>query len=438
MTGIEIFLGVVLGLVVNETTELSPWLARLFVGWSARLQYNGTAQAEIRAEELKALINVRPGKLSKLVTGLGFVSSALLFRLRRLIRPETTAAGDPVSELPIGPRRVLPLEDEPTAMVAQYLFPTERYRGEWRRHWISLVKSAGIVLTYGVLGVWAVRVRIKPQYVDDLTVWVVVITVLLLLWQFPRWYFDRLTLTNKRLMSMRGVLRRKVEMLPLLRVTDLRYVQSPLGRLLNYGTFENQTDGWRKPLRRIRDLPHPNELYLRIVEEMYEPQAVEARLGRDAYEDWADSPRPDGLPVTEGPLIDEGLLAELDWVAGAAERPAPTGAEVRIPAPRQPVRSDGATEDRLARHLDTLTENVQLLVTAVRTLATALPQQPGPPVTDDAGAGSRPSRRPVPVRRRSGAAAQEAARGRRTVRRPWLDRRPPRAHPPDGPVPPTS
>jgi hypothetical protein len=29
----------------------------------------------------------------------------------------------------------------------------------------------------------------------------------------------------------------------------------------------------------VRALPNPNELYLRIVEEMYEPQAVEARLG---------------------------------------------------------------------------------------------------------------------------------------------------------------
>src|SRR5690242_16170838 len=37
-----------------------------------------------------------------------------------------------------GPRRVLPLEDEPTTLVARYLFPTERYRGEWKRHWIHL------------------------------------------------------------------------------------------------------------------------------------------------------------------------------------------------------------------------------------------------------------------------------------------------------------
>src|SRR5262245_14858422 len=43
-------------------------------------------------------------------------------------------------------RRVLPLEDEPSSVVARYLFPTEKFRGEWRRHWIQLIKEIGIGL----------------------------------------------------------------------------------------------------------------------------------------------------------------------------------------------------------------------------------------------------------------------------------------------------
>jgi hypothetical protein len=57
-------------------------------------------------------------------------------------------------------------------------------------------------------------------------------------------------------------------------------VQSPLGRMLNYGTFELESAGQEQALRKVDNLPNPNELYLRIVEEMYEPEAVEARLGR--------------------------------------------------------------------------------------------------------------------------------------------------------------
>jgi len=283
MSGIEIVLGVVLGLVVNEATDLSPWLGRLFVGWSARLRYGGdTPLGTTRSEELKALIDARPGKLFKLFTGVGFVSSALLFRARRLVRPETAMTDEPATDLSdlAGSHRVLPLEDEPTTVTARYLFPTERYRGEWKRHWIALAKSAGIVLLYIGLSIWAVQLRIKPQYADDLTIWISVVGTLLVLWQFPRWYFDRFTLTNKRLMLVRGVLRRRVDMIPLLRVTDVRYMQSPLGRLLDYGTFENDAASRLRSLHRLQHLPNPNELYLRIVEEMYEPMAVEARLGR--------------------------------------------------------------------------------------------------------------------------------------------------------------
>src|SRR2546422_6762351 len=36
-----------------------------------------------------------------------------------------------------GPR-VLPLEDEASTLVQRYLFPTEKFRGEWRRHPIQL------------------------------------------------------------------------------------------------------------------------------------------------------------------------------------------------------------------------------------------------------------------------------------------------------------
>src|SRR5262245_10783745 len=42
---------------------------------------------------------------------------------------------------------------EPSNLVRRYLFPTEKFRGEWRRHWIQLIKrmSIGVVATF-ILG----------------------------------------------------------------------------------------------------------------------------------------------------------------------------------------------------------------------------------------------------------------------------------------------
>jgi membrane protein YdbS with pleckstrin-like domain len=295
----ELLVGVVLGLIVNEATDLSPWLGRVLVGWSAHLRYGDTAQARTRAEELKALINVRPGKLFKLCTGAGFAGAALAFRLRRLLWRSTSAADEPLSEKPLDLIRRPYEEDMPTTLVARYLFPTERYRGEWKRHWIILIKGWSVVGLYGVLGVWATCLRIKPRYQGEIIAAICVLCAVLVVHRLLSWYFDRFVITNKRLMMTRGLIYRRVEMIPLLRVTNLEYVQSPFGRLLSYGSFRTDSREARRSIRRLRDLPNPNELYLRIIEEVYEPQAVEARLMDDT----------DDEPATEVSAVIASLQA---------------------------------------------------------------------------------------------------------------------------------
>ncbi len=182
-----------------------------------------------------------------------------------------------------GPRRFLPLEDEPTTLVARYLFPTERYRGEWKRHWIHLSLplsiGAGATLLLGYLAGFLTRQHLDGMVTVAVLVWLGVISWVA--WQVFDWYFDRFILTNKRVMVVNGIVTRKVAMMPLVRVTDMKYEQSALGRMLSYGTFVLESAGQDQALREVKHLPNPNELYLRVVEEMYEPQAVEARLGKE-------------------------------------------------------------------------------------------------------------------------------------------------------------
>ncbi|GAA2707760.1 MULTISPECIES: PH domain-containing protein [Actinoplanes] len=182
-----------------------------------------------------------------------------------------------------GPRRFLPLEDEPTTLVARYLFPTERYRGEWKRHWIHLSLplsvGAGATLLLGYLAGFLTKQGVDGMVTVAVLIWLGVISWVA--WKVFDWYFDRFILTNKRVMVVNGIVTRKVAMMPLLRVTDMKYEQSALGRMLSYGTFVLESAGQDQALREVKHLPNPNELYLRVVEEMYEPQAVEARLGKD-------------------------------------------------------------------------------------------------------------------------------------------------------------
>ncbi len=80
MTTGQILLAIITGLAANECCDVSPWAARKLVRWSARRRYAPPARAELRAEELAALIDDRPGKLFKLITALGFAAAAIVIR----------------------------------------------------------------------------------------------------------------------------------------------------------------------------------------------------------------------------------------------------------------------------------------------------------------------------------------------------------------------
>lgn len=202
-------------------------------------------------------------------------------------------------------------------------------------------------------------------------------------------------------------------MIPLLQVTDLRYVQSPLGRLLNYGTFRLESASRRNVLRTIADLPNPNELYLRLVEELYEPEAVEARLGYHVDEE------PDGDPSAE---VDEEAVGGPPGWPFLDSRPEPA-----LPAtgPRDPasVRQEVILRvGELAGHLAALTEAITRLEPAPP--AAAPPREM--PVSDELSAPAFLDEQPAVPDGRLGALArspvdeQETGRPIPHRRRPTL------------------
>lgn len=176
---------------------------------------------------------------------------------------------------------------EPSNLVRRYLFPTEKFRGEWRRHWIQLFKrmSIGVVATFvlGYLAGYYARQHSPTVLSVIVLVWLAVMGWVL--WDVVEWYYDRFILTNKRVMLIGGLVARRVAMLPLARVTDMKYTQSPMGRFLGYGTFEIESAGQDQAMRKVENLPNPTDVYLQVVEEMYEPEASEARRRAAKIED---------------------------------------------------------------------------------------------------------------------------------------------------------
>ncbi len=271
-----------------------------------------------------------------------------------------------------------------------------------------------MIVLIAVLAVWAAELRIKPRYVGWSVIVIVAAAVLVIALRLTNWWFTRFVITNKRLMSTEGVLSRRVAMMPLLRVTDLRYAQSMLGRLLNYGDFTLESASRRNAMRRIVDLPNPNELYLRLVEEMYEPVAVEARLARmaDENDEWtldlpetfvaeqfaapepAAATAPDGLGMSA--RFDAGNPLQPDEVAaflGTRRRPAP--APRPRPVPVDPSLPPVAPPDPAAQHRELLDQigalagHLTALTAAITRLAPPRdsPDAADPPSRDGVQAG---------------------------------------------------
>ena len=77
------------------------------------------------------------------------------------------------------------------------------------------------------------------------------------------WAVDYFVVTSHRFILTSGLFNRKVAMMPLVKVTDMTFQRSFLGRILGYGTFILESAGQDQALSTVDYIPYPEQLYLR-------------------------------------------------------------------------------------------------------------------------------------------------------------------------------
>ena len=90
------------------------------------------------------------------------------------------------------------------------------------------------------------------------------ILLLRLVWKVIEWSLNYFVITSQRLLLAKGFLLRKVDMMPLTKVTDMSFQRSPTGQLLGFGEFVVESAGQDQALRHIDYLPYPEQLYLEV------------------------------------------------------------------------------------------------------------------------------------------------------------------------------
>jgi membrane protein YdbS with pleckstrin-like domain len=147
-------------------------------------------------------------------------------------------------------RYLLPQElDEDSVMIRRHPAMLLRYVAE----------SLGALILAGVL----TSVVSHPTILT--VIWVAFLAVASrLTFKVFEWSDEFFAVTKVRVMLVHGIITRRVDMMPLSKVTDLTVDRSIMGRMLGYGTIVLESAGQEQALSRVEYVPEPETIYLDI------------------------------------------------------------------------------------------------------------------------------------------------------------------------------
>jgi uncharacterized membrane protein YdbT with pleckstrin-like domain len=159
--------------------------------------------------------------------------------------------------------RVIPNETLPAA-VYRVLLPHEQQAITVRFHpAILIVPVAQTLGGLAVAGLLSTIARLDGTIL--LIIWLAWLILLVrLLFRIYEYLDDYFVVTSQRLLLAKGVFNKKVDMMPLSKVNDMRFERSATARLFGYGTFVVESAGKDQVFNRIDHLPYPEQLYLEV------------------------------------------------------------------------------------------------------------------------------------------------------------------------------
>jgi Bacterial PH domain len=147
--------------------------------------------------------------------------------------------------------------------INKYLLPREVQVATVRQHPAVLISPAAQALG-GLLLAGIVTATVVHGLLATI-IWVAWLLLFLrLAWKAINWSVDYFVVTTERLLLTTGFLTRKVNMMPLTKVTDMSFKRTFPGRLLGYGEFIVESAGQDQALRNVEFIPYPEQLYLLI------------------------------------------------------------------------------------------------------------------------------------------------------------------------------
>jgi len=161
--------------------------------------------------------------------------------------------------------RLVPNTDTVPASVNKYLLPHERQVITVHQHPAVLIRPIFEVLVGLAIAGWLSNSVAHGNGTVILVIWILwAILLLRLVGKVFEWSENYFVVTSQRMLLASGIITRKVNMMPLTKVTDMSFQRSTMGRILGYGQFILESAGQDQALRIVDHLPYPEQLYLEV------------------------------------------------------------------------------------------------------------------------------------------------------------------------------
>lgn len=145
----------------------------------------------------------------------------------------------------------------------RYLLPQEEHTVTIRRHPAMMLRH--VVETLGGLILAGVLSAVFSQATALTVIWVGWLLIVgRLAFKVFEWSDEYFAITSVRVILLHGILVRRVDMMPLKKITDLAVNRSILGRMLGYGTVVLESAGQDQALSKVEYVPEPESIYLHI------------------------------------------------------------------------------------------------------------------------------------------------------------------------------
>ncbi len=139
----------------------------------------------------------------------------------------------------------------------EVIFYSERRHLIW---WLRATWGPFVLLVLGAV----VLFYTDESVVASVAAVVMISALFYIFWKSIEWAVLVLVVTERRLLEVGGVFSLSIGVLPLTKLTDLKYDQTFLGRLFSYGAVRVETAGQNQALSTISDIRLPLQFFQAI------------------------------------------------------------------------------------------------------------------------------------------------------------------------------